>query len=456
LRLFDEGDSAGALAEFKRAHELIPNPLVLFNIGMVYAALGRPVEATDALDAVLRDSGRLTADNLERARRTRDEQVKRIARLAVVTSVPCVIDVDGVEAGRTPLAAPLRVAGGTHVIGALATGHLPSRRAITVAGGETEELSFELVASETRLAHVALDSPLPGAEVLVDGSLVGHTPLPTSLAVAPGTRVVTVRRTGFREARQELVLAEGATGQLRIELDEDPDASPGDKGRLALQLRETEVHVAVNGRARGVYAGPLALPAGPHRLRLDRAGFAPSERDVALRAGDEITLRITLDPTPETRLAHVERVQARQRWGWLATGGGLALALGGAGLAIWSQQSLPELERRLDAAVSNYSRNSGGDCDRASALGEMDAVCLARIEDADAQLSNRRLLRTMSVVGAGVGVAAAAIGVYLLLTNEDARKYDRPTSPASAPALTFVPSTWIHPGGAGAGLRVLF
>ena len=59
LRLFEEGDNGGALAEFKRAHELVPNPLVLFNIGLVYAALGRPVEATDALDRVLRDAGRL-------------------------------------------------------------------------------------------------------------------------------------------------------------------------------------------------------------------------------------------------------------------------------------------------------------------------------------------------------------------------------------------------------------
>ena len=454
LRLFDEGDSAGALAEFRRAHELVPNQLVLFNIGLVYAALARPVEATDALDGVLRDPGALPAEKLERARRTRDEQAGRIAQLAVATNVPAVIDVDGVEAGRTPLEAPLRVASGTHVIGALATGYLPSRREITVAGGESKEVSFELVATESRLAHLALESGLPGADVLVDGTLVGRTPLPASLALAPGTRVVTLRRKGYREERQELVLAEGATGKLRIDLEEDPHVSLADKGRLALQLRETEVHVAVNGHARGVYAGPLVLPAGPHRLRLDRAGFVSSERAVALRAGDEITLRITLDPTPETRVGYVDRVQARSRWGWIATGGGLALALGAGGVAWWSQQSLPELESRLAEAERAFTEGSGGECDPDSALGAMREVCQARVVDADTELSNRKLLRTLSAVGAGVGVAAAAIGLYLLLTNDDPHRYDRPVGQGSA--LTFVPSTWIHPGGAGAGLRVLF
>jgi hypothetical protein len=452
LRLFEEGDSAGALAEFKRAHELVPNPLVLFNIGLVYAALARPVEATDALERVLRDPGGLPADKLERARRTRDEQAGRIARIAVTTSVPAVIDVDGVEAGRTPLAAPLRIAGGAHVIGVVAMGHLPSRREITVAGGESKEIGFELVATESRLAHLAVESALPGADVLVDGTLVGRTPLPASLAVAPGTRVVTVRRLGYREVRQELSLAEGATGNLRVELEEDPNAPLGGKGRLALQLRETEMHVAVNGRTHGVYAGPLALPAGPHHLRLDRAGFVSSEREVALRAGEETTLRITLDPTPETRLAHVERVQARTRWGWIAAGGGLALALGGGATAWWSQRTLPELEHRLDKALNDYTGGSETDCDTMMALTrEMHDVCEARIEDADSQLSNRRLLRTLGVVGAGVGVAAVAIGIYLLLTNDDARKYDRPAS-----ALSFLPSPWLYRGGAGADLRVSF
>jgi Flp pilus assembly protein TadD len=35
LELFNDGDNPGALAEFKRAFELIPNSVVLYNIGLV-------------------------------------------------------------------------------------------------------------------------------------------------------------------------------------------------------------------------------------------------------------------------------------------------------------------------------------------------------------------------------------------------------------------------------------
>ena len=57
VRLFGEKDNDAALAEFRRVYELAPNPAVLFNIGLVYAALGRAVEAVDALDRVLEAPG---------------------------------------------------------------------------------------------------------------------------------------------------------------------------------------------------------------------------------------------------------------------------------------------------------------------------------------------------------------------------------------------------------------
>ena len=71
LSLFNDGDNAGALAEFKRAYDLVPNPVALYNIGLVYAAMGRPVDAVDTLDQVLKNPGPLPADDVARAKQAR-------------------------------------------------------------------------------------------------------------------------------------------------------------------------------------------------------------------------------------------------------------------------------------------------------------------------------------------------------------------------------------------------
>src|SRR5262245_63109836 len=75
LALFDRGEHRAALAEFTRAYELVPNAVVLYNIGLVHAKLGRPVQAVDALDKVIAEPGALPQSDLAGARRTRDEQI---------------------------------------------------------------------------------------------------------------------------------------------------------------------------------------------------------------------------------------------------------------------------------------------------------------------------------------------------------------------------------------------
>src|SRR5262249_52833848 len=45
IRLVNDGDLTSALAEFQRAYALVPAVIVLYNVGLVYAALNRPVEA---------------------------------------------------------------------------------------------------------------------------------------------------------------------------------------------------------------------------------------------------------------------------------------------------------------------------------------------------------------------------------------------------------------------------
>src|SRR5436190_935675 len=76
---------ASALAKFKRTYEILPNPVVLYNIGLVYAAMARPVDAVDSLDPAI-SSGGLSPKQLERAQQTLADQKARVGRLTVTTT----------------------------------------------------------------------------------------------------------------------------------------------------------------------------------------------------------------------------------------------------------------------------------------------------------------------------------------------------------------------------------
>ena len=250
LSLFEKGDNAAALAEFQRAYALIPNAVVLYNIGLVYAAMDRPVEATDTLDRFLGAAGdKVSPDQRHHAQTVRDEQASRIARLLVVTDHPATIQIDGVEAGRTPMTEPLRLRSGAHTVTALAAGYQPSRREVTFAGQVTEKLAMTLLPTESGAAHLVISTPLPGAEVWVNDKLVGTTPLPASVAVMPGEARVELKRAGYRPAARVLHVDQGATARLELTPEEDPATPAAAKGTLRLALAGT-------GRRRSPSTGP--------------------------------------------------------------------------------------------------------------------------------------------------------------------------------------------------------
>jgi Flp pilus assembly protein TadD len=152
LSLFNQGDSAGALAEFRRAHELIPNPRVSYNMGLTYAALGSPIEAVETLLPLL-ESSALSPEQRTHVQSVLEEQRLRIGRLNVVTNVAgAAVEIDGVAAGRAPLVQPLRLAVGRRLIAVSAPGHLPRRSAVLIAGGTLHELRLDLEPSALRVA----------------------------------------------------------------------------------------------------------------------------------------------------------------------------------------------------------------------------------------------------------------------------------------------------------------
>ena len=421
LKLFEKGENAAALAEFKRAYELIPNPVVLYNMGLVYAAMNRPVEATDALERFLAETGaKASAEQRRQATKVRDEQAARVARVMVVTDHPATVQVDGVEAGRTPMTEPLRLPSGAHTISALAPGFQPTRREVTLAGKVTETISLALLPTESGAAQLVVSTPLPGAAVWINDKLVGATPLPASVAVAPGDVRVELKRDGYRTASRVLRVDQGATAKVELAPEEDPATPAAAKGTLRLALAESgSTEIVVDGASRAVSSDGIALPAGPHTLRVQRAGFEPYASNVQIEAGRPTTLAVNLVPTLETRARDEDAIHGRRVLGGAVLGAGLAVAVGAAVYVVATHSDVSNAQTVLDKQLAvekdpsaNCYNNPAGDTS-----GRYGAFMCAGIKSSDQDaLNSAKLKRTLGYVGIGVGAVVAGVGGYLLAT----------------------------------------
>jgi hypothetical protein len=426
LRLFEKGENAGALAEFKRVNEIIPNPLVLYNMGLVYAAMNRPVEAVDTLGAFLAQSTSGQREQRKHATEIRDEQATRIARLVVNTQPPVTVEIDGIEVGTTPLVEPIRVASGAHVVGAQAPGFLPTRKEVTLAGQVTETLTLVLQPAATRMAQLVVTSSPVGAEVAVNGERVGVTPLPASVAVAPGSVRVEISRPGYLHVERTITLGDGAHGELAFTLNEDPSAPTSTKGALRILASEPDVDISIDGVPRGVGGAPVMLPAGPHELRVARAGFEPYQQTTSVTAGGDTPVVIDLNPTPETRARYEDSIKTRREVGWSILGAGAVVAIAGGVYALTKLGDVSNARDYLNNVVLANEADPQNECYAKGSLYSAHG-CDAIKSDAQNRVDSAVLRRNLGFIGAGVGALAAGVGGYVLLSNGDPKRYRKTT-----------------------------
>ena len=183
-----------ALEQFNDAYAKSPHFAVLYNIGQAQMALGRPLEAIEALTRYLREG----ADQVPLSRR---EQVQaqigllesRLAELSITTNpAGATIRVDGRDVGRTPLFQPVRLAAGTHAVSASLPDGAQVTRAVTLAEAERQRLELDLTAATTAakpppaLALAAAPPEVPAR--------VAERP---SSADADARDAITMRRTAY-------------------------------------------------------------------------------------------------------------------------------------------------------------------------------------------------------------------------------------------------------------------
>ena len=448
LRLLDEGDRGGALAEFQHAYELVPHPVVLFNIATVYAATNRAVEAERTLRKLLDDPNALPPKHQERARRLRAEQAARVAELDIRVNVPAAISIAGKPLGRAPLKRPLRVVSGEHVVSVVAPGYAPAHLPVTVAGGQRRRLSVTLKRASGRLASLRIESQLPDAEIVVDGSVVGKTPLAAPLPLAPGRRVIELRRQGYRTERRELTAAPG--GQARLELDLKPTGAAASSGLVHLAISEEDAVVFVDGTPRGSTDKPFRLPEGRHRLRVERAGFFPRMRYVTVPRGRTLSLDIDLEPTADTRASYRSRTTTQRTLGWVGVAAGAATMGGSAAfLLVRAKQDRDQTAKVRDLINRLNPDNNDPRC---GPSGTSVDACIAERDFALEDLDAIRKREKFGWIGLGAGALLAGTGAFLLLSNDDPDRYE-PRPESDVFGRTWMPV--VAAGRSGAQLNIM-
>lgn len=422
LALFNDNERAAALAEFRRAYKVIPNPLVLYNIGLTYAALQRPVEAVDTLETVLADPSGLNEAQIERAQNTLQEQARRIARVDVQTNVPATLLLNGLELARSPLAAPLRVPQGTHIIGATAPDYLPRNQELTVAGAEEVTVRLELQPAQRSTAQLSVSSNIVGAQVHVDGVPRGQTPMSATLVVTPGKHEVSIERPGYLSQTQQVEVERGGLGKLNFVLRQDPKADPELLGRLLLVVgggaQQTPMEVSVDGQSLGTYTKALVLPAGTHRLELTRPGYRGVSREVTVSAGGQSRLAIHLAPTAATEAERLESAARMRTAGWLTLATGAVVTVAGGSLGLWAHAQVQRNQEAYEALLPRYE--DGGYCgmdEDVNTLAERN--CKPNLQAAVDRLNRTRNWRSLGLVSAGIGLAAAVTGAVLVWLGAD-------------------------------------
>jgi PEGA domain len=437
LRLVDQGDLSGGLAEFRQAYTLAPNVGVLFNLGLLYAEMQRPVDAARCLREALASPSGLSPEQMQRARLVLDEQVARIGFLTISASVPeGVVEIDNVQVARLPLSEPLQVASGARIIGLVVQGHAPARREVVIAGQVNAKVEFEPVPIDGRLAHLELQSSLPGADVFVDGQRVARTPLESSITVAPGTRAVRLTRPGYLPIEQTLDLSDGARATLKLDPELDGAALASQGGELILEPSEPLSVASVDGIMHGVIRAPLVLPHGPHRVRVERGGFDVSERDVVVPLAQSIRVPVQLHPTATTRASYIERTRRARKIRGAMLAATTATLAAGLALALWSQHELPGARSDLREVERDSVWMGNGSCDGSGLqtpggvvpLSELQlAACERRLSAAHDEVAKLDALRIVGwALAAASGAGALTAGV-LLWRADDPNRYERPT-----------------------------
>ncbi len=288
LELFAAKDWGAALAEFERSRQLHPTRGATRNAAICLKNLRRYDDAV-----MLYEQWRRTwPDAPEDERKLVEAELAALAELVgsltiTVNEVGATVFVDGVERGRSPLDAPLRVSAGAHVVHVYKDGYVAAQVSTTVAGAAAAavEIALRPLAQSGRLRVRVLDGRR--ADVRIDGIKVGEAPWEGALPVGEhAIELVAEGELGSQPATAPVKL--GEITSVTLELEPVP-------ATLTVTTSPPGALIALDGVSvgRGSFRGRARL--GRHRVEVALEGYLPATRTVTFDEAGSKALSVALE-----------------------------------------------------------------------------------------------------------------------------------------------------------------
>ena len=201
-----------------------------------------------------------------------------------ISSVPLVANVliDGKPFGKTPL--NIQLSSGSYLLEISATHFKTWKHRLNVKPNEPQEIKD--VRLQPADGKLTINTKPDGANIIVDGTFVGQTPL--TLDLSPNKRhAVQISKAGYEKTNRNVEIVSAASKQLNVNL------KPR-QGIVHLSVEPPDTELEIDGKSWGVVPKKLNLIAVEHQLEFNKKGFYPYRISITPQPGFPKQLKVAL------------------------------------------------------------------------------------------------------------------------------------------------------------------
>ncbi|MDD9959160.1 MAG: PEGA domain-containing protein [Gammaproteobacteria bacterium] len=196
------------------------------------------------------------------------------------------VQIDGVDVGLTPLI-EIPVEPGEHQMTISLDRYLDFGQTIDIEGRQVEQ-SYQ-ASLEPAWAVVGLSTTPPGADVLLDGEVIGITPV--NAEILQGRRDLTLKLAGHKAWQEDFDIIAGEDFNVPL-----VELEPAD-GLVFIRSNPSAASVTIGGEFKGLTPLEVALPPGQnHELSFFKSGYYSSRTSIRTEPNQERELNVSLDP----------------------------------------------------------------------------------------------------------------------------------------------------------------